>query len=336
MLSIPRADSRTPTTVMAILECENLNVRFKTANGHVTVVNDLNFTLETGECLGIVGESGSGKSQTFLASLGLLAENGTATGSVRFHGKDILNTSRRHLDEIRGDKIAMVFQDALSGLTPTMRVGQQLAECLIRHHGIRSAEARRRTIEILEMVNIPDAEKRYRAYPFELSGGMRQRVMIAMAMICKPEILIADEPTTALDVTVQAQVLRLLEGLKQHTGTAIVLITHDLAVVAGLCDRVIIMYAGRAIESASTADIFRRPQHPYTRGLLKSVPTLQDDPAIELPTIAGQPPDLEKLPGGCAFADRCPQVMDRCSRETPRLKTILPGHQRACHLEIEQ
>jgi oligopeptide transport system ATP-binding protein len=317
---------------MSLIECRNLNVRFNTDGGEVHAVNNLSFTLDEGECLGIVGESGSGKSQTFLATMGLLADNGFATGSVMYRGQEILNASRTELDAIRGYKIAMIFQDALSSLTPTMRIGDQLAESLIRHLHVKPRAARNKAVEMLEIVGIPDPKNRCRAYPFELSGGMRQRVMIAMAVICKPELLIADEPTTALDVTVQAQILRLLDGMKRHTRTSIVLITHDLAVVAGICDRVIIMYGGRAVESGLTRDIFRRPQHPYTEGLLRSVPTLNDDPAAELPTIPGYPPDLENLPDGCVFADRCTHVMERCRHELPELRTAFAQHRCACHL----
>jgi oligopeptide transport system ATP-binding protein len=226
----------------------------------------------------------------------------------------------------------MIFQDALSGLTPTMRIGDQMSEVLVRHRKMSATEARERVLAALEIVRIPDARRRYRSYPFELSGGMRQRVMIALAMLCQPEIIIADEPTTALDVTVQAQVLRLLAGLREHTRTSIVLITHDLAVIAGLCDRVMIMYAGRAVESATVREIFRDPRHPYTQGLLRSVPTLAGDPGQDLPTIPGQPPDLERLPPGCPFAERCPQVIERCRQEAPALLPVGNGRLAACHL----
>jgi oligopeptide transport system ATP-binding protein len=317
---------------MPLLECEDLTVGFRTEDGELKAVSGLSFALDQGECLGVVGESGSGKSQTFLAMLGLLAPNGWATGSVRFRGKEILNAPRETLNELRGNRISMVFQDALSGLTPTMRVGDQLAECLIRHQGISRRAAQERVIEMLEIVNIPDAAARCRAYPFELSGGMRQRVMIALAMICRPEVIIADEPTTALDVTVQAQILRLLDGLKRHTNTALVLITHDLAVVAGLCDRLLIMYAGRPVETGSVRDIFKCPQHPYTAGLLQSMPALGGDPAKDLPTIPGQPPDLENLPAGCPFAERCTHAVERCITERPFLRPIGNGHRKACHL----
>ncbi len=316
-----------------VLAVNDLSVRFRIDEGEVTAVNGLSFELNEGECLGIVGESGSGKSQTFLAALGLLADNGIASGSVRFRGQEILNAPRTVLDELRGNRLAMIFQDALSGLTPTMRIGEQMAEVLMRHTGASRAAARARALEALEVVRIPAAAERLRSYPFELSGGMRQRVMIAMATLCRPEVVIADEPTTALDVTVQAEVLRLLKGLKEHTRMALVLITHDLAVVAGLCDRVLIMYGGRVAEAASVRDIFTRPRHPYTQALLRSVPSLAIDPARDLPAIPGQPPNLEALPPGCAFADRCAQVMERCRHSAPTLRRVGDGQLSACHLE---
>ncbi len=315
-----------------VLDVERLSVRFRMDEADLDAVSELSFAVEKGECLGVVGESGSGKSQTFLAMLGLLAANGSATGSAKFDGRELLNAPRASLDDLRGNRIAMIFQDALSGLTPTMRIGEQMTEVLAAHRGMGTREARQRALEVLEIVKIPDPARRMRAYPFELSGGMRQRVMIGLAMLCSPELLIADEPTTALDVTVQAQVLKLLLGLKRHTGAAIVLITHDLAVVAGLSDRVMIMYAGRAVETGPVREIFATPRHPYTIGLLRSVPTLGGDPAAELPTIPGQPPALERLPPGCPFAERCDRVIDRCLAERPPLRPAGPGRLVACHL----
>ncbi len=316
-----------------VLAVNDLSVRFRLDEVELTAVNGISFELNEGECLGIVGESGSGKSQTFLATLGLLADNGSANGSVRFRGQEILNAPRHVLDELRGNRLAMIFQDALSGLTPTMRIGEQMTEVLVRHTGASRASARQRALEALEVVRIPAAAERLRSYPFELSGGMRQRVMVAMATLCRPELVIADEPTTALDVTVQAEVLRLLNGLKQHTRMALVLITHDLAVVAGLCDRVLIMYGGRVAEAAAVRDIFTRPRHPYTRALLRSVPSLGMNPERDLPAIPGQPPNLAALPPGCAFADRCAQAIDRCRQSTPPLRRVGDGHLSACHLE---
>ncbi len=332
MRSTPVTAEMTGGAVTPVIECEQLDVRFRTDGGEVTAVSGLDFSLNAGECLGVVGESGSGKSQTFLAMFGLLAHNGTATGSIRYRGTELLNAPRATLDGLRGNRLAMIFQDALSGLTPTMRVGDQMAEVLVRHQGLSRRDARARIIEALEVVRIADPERRFSAYPFEMSGGMRQRVMIAMATLCRPEVLIADEPTTALDVTVQAQVLRLLDGLKRHTGSSLVLITHDLGVVAGLCDRVLIMYAGRAVELGPVREIFRRPAHPYTQALLRSMPSLMIDPGEDLPVIPGQPPDLENLPAGCAFASRCLHTLDVCRTERPLLRTVGADHARACHL----
>ncbi|GMW07476.1 MAG: peptide ABC transporter ATP-binding protein [Nevskiales bacterium] len=314
-----------------LLEVEGLHVGFRTDNGRLDAVSDLSFSVAQGECLGVVGESGSGKSQTFLAMLGLLAPNGSASGSARFDGRELLNAPASALNDLRGNRIAMIFQDALSGLTPTMRIGEQMTEVLVAHRRMSGADARQRVLEVLQIVRIPDAPERMRAYPFELSGGMRQRVMIGLAMLCNPQLLIADEPTTALDVTVQSQVLKLLLGLKRHTRSGIVLITHDLAVVAGLSDRVMIMYAGRAVEIGPVRDIFARPRHPYTAGLLRSVPSLTHAPDEDLPTIPGQPPDLEQLPPGCPFAERCAHVIERCLVERPALRPAGAGRTAACH-----
>lgn len=307
-------------------------MRFSTDYGEITAVNNLSLSVGKSECIGIVGESASGKTQSFLGMLGLLARNGHASGSVHFRGEEILHAPRKRLDELRGDRIAMIFQDALSGLTPTMRVGEQLAESVARHKAVSKRVARARALEMLEIVNMPDAAARYRSYPFELSGGQRQRIMIAMAMVCRPDVVIADEPTTALDVTVQAQILGLLDGLKRHTSTSVVLITHDLAVVAGLCDRVLIMYGGSVVENGPTREIFRQPQHPYTAALLRSVPSLTDDPDCELPTIPGQPPTILAHSRGCSFTARCTQAIDRCAMEAPPLRSTGPQRQCACHL----
>jgi oligopeptide transport system ATP-binding protein len=314
-----------------VLACRDLSVRFRTRAGEVAAVSDLSFDLHPGECLGVVGESGSGKSQTFLAAFGLLAANGRATGSIRYRDRELLGATPAELDTLRGDRLAMIFQDALSGLTPTMRVGDQLAEVLVRHRGLGRREAWQRGVEALAAVRVPDAEARARSYPFELSGGQRQRVMIALAMLCRPEVLVADEPTTALDVTVQAQVLRLLRNLRDETGSALVLITHDLAVVAGLCDRVLVMYGGRAVETGPVREVLKNPAHPYTAALLRSVPSLAADPDAALTAIPGQPPDLEDLPAGCAFAPRCGLVLDPCSSTRPAFTTFAPGRARACH-----
>ena len=313
----------------AVLQVADLTVRFALGRRQVTAVNGLSFQLDPGECLGVVGESGSGKSQSFLALMGLLARNGSATGSVRFQGREILNAPDNELRDLRGNRISMVFQDALSGLTPNIRIGRQLEEVLMVHRSLTRSAARQRVLDMLEIVKIPEPAQRYGAYPFELSGGMRQRVMIALALLCRPDVLICDEPTTALDVTVQAQVLKLLDGTRTHTETAIVFITHDLGVVAGLCDRVMIMYAGRVVEMGKVEDVFYRAAHPYTRALLRSVPRLTGDPEQPLPAIPGQPPNLEIPAPGCAFAARCNRTNDQCGA-APRLRPVAECHQVAC------
>ena len=315
-----------------LLEVRGLSVRFDVGGAGLNAVRGLSFEVAEGECLGVVGESGAGKSQTFLAALGLLADNATADGSVRFRGREILNAPRRELDTLRGRRLAMVFQDPLSGLTPTLRIGRQLEESARRHLGMNARQAREKTLQMLETVRLPDPERCLDLYPFELSGGMRQRVMIALGMICRPDLLIADEPTTALDVTIQAQILGLLAELRRDANTSIVLITHDLAVAAGLCDRILIMYNGRLIESGATGEVFGAPKHPYTSGLLASLPSLDTDPATDLPAIPGQPPDALATVRGCAFAERCQHVMDRCRTERPVLSTTEGRHAAACHL----
>ncbi len=314
----------------ALLSVKDLTVSFALGQRRVTAVSGLRFDLAPGECLGVVGESGSGKSQSFLAVLGLLARNGSATGSVKLKGEEILNAPASVLRRLRGERIAMVFQDALSGLTPNLRIGRQLEEVLMVHRALSRSAARRRVLDMLEIVKVPEPAQRYNAYPFELSGGMRQRVMIALALLCKPDVLICDEPTTALDVTVQAQILKLLDGTRRHARTAIIFITHDLGVVAGLCDRIMIMYAGRAVEKGTVDDVFYRSRHPYTRALLRCVPRLSGDPEQPLPAIGGQPPNLENLPPGCAFAERCAYVEDRCHAGQPLLTTVASRHQVAC------
>ncbi len=316
----------------AVLSVSDLSLRFSTPDGEVEAVSNVNLDIKKGECLGVVGESGSGKTQLFISLMGLLADNGRISGSAKFQGKELIGMPLRELNKIRGDKISMIFQDPMTSLTPHMRVGKQMAEVLIHHRGMSASDARKRALDILDLVRIPEAEKRLSMFPHEFSGGMRQRVMIAMGLLCEPELLIADEPTTALDVTVQAQILDLISDLKNETGTAIALVTHDLGVVAGLCDRVVVMYAGQFVETGDLRSIFYEPQHPYTRGLLQSMPRLDQIKDENLIAIPGQPPNLQNLPDGCKFQERCPYVHDMCLDQDPTLQPVEEGHMKACHL----
>jgi oligopeptide transport system ATP-binding protein len=317
----------------ALLAVDGLETVFATPDGEVRAVNSVSFTIEGGGALGIVGESGSGKSQVFMSIMGLLAANGRATGSVRFRGQEILNLPPERLNRIRGEKIAMIFQDPMTSLNPYLTVRRQMTEVLVTHKGMSEAAATDTAVAMLDRVQIPDARRRIALYPHEFSGGMRQRVMIAMALLCQPELLIADEPTTALDVTVQAQILELIREIRREGNTAVILITHDLGVVAGLCDRVLVMYAGRVVEAGTVRDIFYRPQHPYTAGLLRSMPRLDEHEAGRLQTIAGQPPNLQRLPEGCAFQERCDRRFEPCLALRPPLRAIGEAHAKACHLE---
>jgi oligopeptide transport system ATP-binding protein len=317
----------------AILDVRNLNTTFWTPEGTVRAVNDVSFSIDPGETLGIVGESGSGKSQIFMSVMGLLAKNGRAEGSVLFKGKEILNLPVNELNKIRGVKMSMIFQDPMTSLNPYLTVKRQMTEVLEVHRGMSEQAAVKTAIDLLDLVQIPEAKRRVHMYPHEFSGGMRQRVMIAMALLCEPELLIADEPTTALDVTVQAQILELLGKLKRETGMAIALITHDLGVIAGLADRVMVMYAGEIMERADVRPLFKSPQHPYTQGLLQSMPRLDEHRINRLQTIGGQPPNLQHLPEGCRFRDRCPYAFDRCATEKPLLRQIAEGRAKTCHLE---
>jgi oligopeptide transport system ATP-binding protein len=316
-----------------VLEVENLNTRFATPEGEVQAVSEVGFHVGAGECVGIVGESGSGKSQVFMSVMGLLAKNGRASGSVRYRGREILGLPSAELNRFRGSEMTMIFQDPMTSLNPFLRISRQMTEVLIEHKGLNEPEARRRCVEALGKVGIPEAERRMDMYPHELSGGLRQRVMIAMSILCEPDLLIADEPTTALDVTIQAQILDLMAELRRNSHTAIVLITHDLGVVAGLCDRVIVMYGSRIVENADVRDVFYNPRHPYTLGLLESSPRLDEERMEALVTIQGQPPNLQNLPPGCAFSDRCPVSEARCQRERPLLRSIGDGREIACHRE---
>ena len=320
-----------------VLEVRDLSVRFSTNDGAVYAVNHVDLALGRGETLGIVGESGSGKSQTMLAMMGLLARNGTATGQVLHHGRDLLGLTPAELNAVRGDRIAMIFQDPMTSLNPYLTVERQMTEVLELHRGLSRRDARVRAVQALDAVKIPDAKRRIDFYPHEFSGGMRQRVMIAMALLCEPEVLIADEPTTALDATVQAQIVQLLRELQRDHGTAIVMITHDLGVVAGLCDQVMVMYGGRVMEHASADDVFHRPTHPYTRGLLAAVPRL-DAAAGPLRSIPGNPPNMNALPPGCPFSARCGFMEDRCVSTMPLLQRLSPESLtlRACHRSVAE
>ena len=320
---------------MSLLVVNDLRVEFKTPEGNVVAVNDLNFSLDAAETLGIVGESGSGKSQTAFALMGLLAKNGVITGSAKFEDKEILNLPVKALNRIRAEKISMIFQDPMTSLNPYMKVGTQLMEVLLLHKGMSKADAFEASVRMLDAVKIPEARKRMDMYPHEFSGGMRQRVMIAMALLCNPKLLIADEPTTALDVTVQAQIMTLLNELKRDFNTAIIMITHDLGVIAGLCDKVLVMYAGRTMEYGKVNDIFYRPSHPYTEGLLKAIPRLDSEGEV-LATIPGNPPNLLRLPKGCPFQERCHRVSDICRSQAPELTSFHEGRLRACHWDWEE
>jgi oligopeptide transport system ATP-binding protein len=317
----------------AVLEVEELTTRFATPDGEVAAVSGVSFALPEGAAVGVVGESGSGKTQLFLSLMGLLARNGRCSGSARFRGQELLGLRASELNQIRGVRIAMIFQDPMTSLNPYLRISRQMTEVLIEHQGMSEQAARRRSLELLDLVGIPAAAQRIDLYPHEFSGGMRQRVMIAIALLCRPALLIADEPTTALDVTVQAQILELLHELRREIGMAILLITHDLGVVAGLCERVLVMYAGRIVEDGAAEPIFTDPQHPYTAGLLGSMPRLDEASVHELRTIAGQPPNLQALPAGCAFRDRCGYAFERCVEERPLLREFAPARRKACHLE---
>ena len=317
-----------------LLEVNNLHVNFRTPDGLVTAVNDLNFTLAQGETLGIVGESGSGKSQTAFALMGLLAGNGIIEGEARFNEQNILTLNEKAMNRIRSKEIAMIFQDPMTSLNPYMKVGKQLMEVLMLHKGMSKAEAFEASVKMLDAVKMPEARKRMNMYPHEFSGGMRQRVMIAMALLCQPKLLIADEPTTALDVTVQAQILTLLNELKDDFNTSIIMITHDLGVVAGLCDKVLVMYAGQTMEYGTAEDVFYRPTHPYTQGLLKAIPRLDADDE-KLSTIPGNPPNLLQMPSGCPFQARCEFAKDRCGESMPPLEEYAPGQLRACHKSVD-
>jgi peptide/nickel transport system ATP-binding protein len=315
-----------------LLEVTDLSVHFDTDDGGVHAVDRMSFGLAEGEVLGIVGESGCGKSVTAMSLTRLLPPTATVTGTVRFEGDDLLALPSAKLRRIRGSRISYVFQEPMTSLNPAYTVGRQVGEVLRRHLGLSRGDARGRTIELLRLVRIPAPERRVDEYPHQLSGGMRQRVMIAMALACDPKVLIADEPTTALDVTIQAGILDLMRELRERLGMAIVLITHNLGVVADVADRVVVMYAGRKAEEASVDDLFAYPQHPYTIGLLGAIPRPTEDGTRpdRLEEIPGRVPSLAELPGHCAFAERCPRADERSRTEVPALRAVRPDHLVAC------
>ena len=318
-----------------MLDVTNLGVSFATGDGIVNAVNGVSFTLQRGETLGIVGESGSGKSQLAYAIMGLLAKNGSATGSVRFDGAELIGAPLATLNTIRANHIAMVFQDPMTSLNPYMRVSDQMMETLIHHKGLSKQQALAECIRMLDAVKIPDAAGRIRLYPHEFSGGMRQRVMIAMSLLCKPDLLIADEPTTALDVTVQAQILHLLRDLQRDFGMATVLITHDLGVIAGFCREVIVMYGGQVMEQAPVDPFFASPSHPYARGLLHALPRVDAPDGEELYSIPGAPPNMTQDQKGCPFEPRCASAIPLCKDRLSPLTQFAPGRKRACNVAIE-
>ena len=316
-----------------LLDIQNLTTSFATPEGEVCAVNDVSLRVDPGQCLGVVGESGSGKTQVFMSMMGLLAKNGKSEGAVYFEGRQILGLDTSELNRLRGVEFSMIFQDPMTSLNPYLRISTQMTEVLVEHRGISEKQAIATSIEMLNLVGIPEPEKRFRMYPHEFSGGMRQRAMIAMALLCEPKLLIADEPTTALDVTVQAQILELIAELGKKMNMATVLITHDLGVIAGLSDRVAVMYGGRIVEEASVVELFKNPQHPYTKGLLESMPRLDTSSEDALHAIAGQPPDLQALPAGCSFEPRCGYAFERCRQEIPDLRASGDNRVKACHLE---
>jgi oligopeptide transport system ATP-binding protein len=318
-------------TSAPLLEVRDLRAQFPTRDGLVRAVDGVSFQLRSGETLGIVGESGSGKSVTVLSVMRLLQPPGRITGGqVLYRGRDLIQLSEPEMREIRGQEIAMIFQDPMTSLNPVYRAGWQVGEPIRLHRGLDARRSLQEAIGMLRKVGMPEPEKRARAYPHEMSGGMRQRAMIAMGLTTEPSVLIADEPTTALDVTIQAQILELLKQVNGEFGTATVLITHNLGVVAGMCERVMVMYAGRVVEEGPTDEVFASPKHPYTWSLLRSLPRLDADQKAPLRPIEGMPPDLTALPGGCAFHPRCPFAVDRCLRDVPELEPFSSGQRAAC------
>jgi oligopeptide/dipeptide ABC transporter ATP-binding protein len=330
-IDLPVDDTKRESDPDALLVVDNLSVSFPTDDGIVNAVRGISYTVQSGEAMGIVGESGSGKSVSSMAVMGLLPKNARITGSIRFRGQEMLGMDEKEYSKVRGNKVAMIFQDPLTSLNPVYSIGYQIAEAVHAHNEVSKSAALDRAIELLSIVGIPYPEQRIRSYPHELSGGMRQRVVIAIAMANNPDVIIADEPTTALDVTVQAQVLEALETARAETGAALILITHDLGVIAGHADRIAVMYAGKLVETGTTEEVFYRPRMPYTLGLLGSLPRL-DAVHERLTPIQGAPPSLLNLPPGCPFTPRCPMAEDICDQEEPEL-LVAEGtsHAAACH-----
>ena len=321
---------------MAMLEVKDLHTSFFTPAGEVKAVNGVSFFLDHGKVLGIVGESGSGKSVTAYSIMQILEKTGKiVSGSIKFDGQELVGADEKVMKTIRGNKISIIFQDPMTSLNPTYTIGRQLMEAIRLHTNRNKKEAYDRAVEMLRLVNVNEPEKRMKQYPFEFSGGMRQRVMIAMALACEPDILIADEPTTALDVTIQAQILELMQSLQKELGMAIIMITHDLGVVAQMCDEVIVMYAGSICEQGSADEIFYNPKHEYTKGLMRSIPTVEND-GEKLEPISGTPIDLLNMPKGCPFAPRCDAAMKICLRERCQRMQINDMHQAACWINVKE
>ena len=321
---------------MAMLEVKDLHTSFFTPAGEVKAVNGVSFYLDHGKVLGIVGESGSGKSVTAYSIMQILEKTGKiVSGSIKFDGQELVGAGEKVMKTVRGNKISIIFQDPMTSLNPTYTIGKQLMEAIMLHTPRNKKEAKERAIEMLRLVNINEPEKRMNQYPFEFSGGMRQRIMIAMALACEPDILIADEPTTALDVTIQAQILELMQSLQKELGMAIIMITHDLGVVAQMCDEVIVMYAGSICEQGSADEIFYNPKHEYTKGLMRSIPTIDND-GEKLEPISGTPIDLLNMPKGCPFAPRCDAAMKICLRERCQRMQINDWHQAACWVNVKE
>ncbi|MFP5110978.1 ABC transporter ATP-binding protein [Bacillaceae bacterium C204] len=319
----------------AILEVKNLKTKFKTDKGTVSVVDGVDFSIKPGETLGVIGESGCGKSVTSLSVMRLLPANASNEGSITFQGKELISLAEKQMQKVRGNDIAMIFQEPMTSLNPLHTVGKQIEEAIILHMNISKLEAKERAIKMLKAVGMPRAEEIYGEHPHQLSGGMRQRVMIAIAMACDPKLIIADEPTTALDVTIQAQILDLMKDLKKKTGTSIMLITHDLGVVAEMCDRVIVMYAGQVVEETDVDTLFENPKHPYTMGLMDSIPSFEDEQEY-LNTIPGSVPLPYEMPNGCRFAPRCSWAKEICHQQAPKLVEIESQHKCRCWLVTEE